>query len=805
MPEFGTMRSDPGPGGSQSTLPREGGNRGLFHAAVGLVLVVLGLLLYRNFICGDNTLLYIDMGGDSADVFYPSYVLRSEYLRHVGMFSWSFQVGMGQNLFPSLGSILLTPVIWLPKGMIAKAIVYQHLLYVVISGLLFARFLAGRGLTFESSLLGAVLLSFSAYMCMGSCWYFHATEVVCFTFLLFAVGHAVDRGRWPYLVLGVAVVGLIGAFHLYLSALLLCFYVPVRLIERYSWQPLPILRGSVRLAGAAILGVGVSAIVAVSSVYALFNSPRGSGLTPLTRKLSSFPVFGLESHLHYITAALRPFANDLLGTGYDFRGWQNYLEAPMSYCGLLSLVMLPQVFIGAARRVRIVYILFLAAVLIPTVFPWFRYLFWAFQGDYYRTFSLFSVFGVITLAMTAFARYAENQSLNLWVLIGTIFVLMGVLFFPLREVQAVINPGVRLAITIFLLSYAVLLTIGQLLKRQRIVAWIIIALAAIEVFYLDRITIADRLTVTKQELKERVGYNDYTIDAVKDIKANDHSFFRISKTWSSSPASDPSLNDAMVFGYYGSESYSSFNDVNYINFLMAVDAISATATERETRWSRGLAGRPVLLTFACEKYVLIQNPALLPTFQNYEVINQYGPVDVLRNRNFLPLGLAYTRYIPEDLFRQLPPSIKAGALFYAVVLSNKDAANGENLSRMSMQALQDAANSGADVISNLRRNALSISSFSETRIEGSIGVNEKTILVFQTPFDPGWHAFVDTDPARVLKVDAGLLGVVLGTGQHHVVLRYRPPFLYSGAFLTLVSFVIFGLSLWRWPRIGLPH
>jgi uncharacterized membrane protein YfhO len=124
---------------------------------------------------------------------------------------------------------------------------------------------------------------------------------------------------------------------------------------------------------------------------------------------------------------------------------------------------------------------------------------------------------------------------------------------------------------------------------------------------------------------------------------------------------------------------------------------------------------------------------------------------------------------------------------------------------MGIQALQDAANSGADVISDLRRNALSISSFSETRIEGSIGVNEKSILVFQTPFDPGWHAFVDTDPARVLKVDAGLLGVVLGTGQHHVVLRYRPPFLYLGAFLSLVSFVIFSLCLWRWPRIGLPR
>ena len=260
----------------------------------------------------------------------------------------------------------------------------------------------------------------------------------------------------------------------------------------------------------------------------------------------------------------------------------------------------------------------------------------------------------------------------------------------------------------------------------------------------------------------------------------------------------------MVFGYYGTESYSSFNNVNYINFLMAVDAISATATELETRWSRGLTGRPALLTFACEKYVLTQDPVPFQTTQNYEVIKQHGPVYMLRNRNFLQLGLTYTRYLPEDLFRQLPPSMKAGALFYAVVLSNRDAANGESLSQMSIEALHDAANSQMDVISNLRRSALNISSFSDTRIEGTVQANEKAILVLQTAFDPGWHAFVDTDPARVLKVDAGLLGVVLRPGQHHFVLRYHPPFLNAGAFLSLVSLVIFSLSLWRWPRIRVP-
>src|SRR6202022_2518461 len=62
----------------------------------GLALVILGIVVYRNFILGNNTLLYRDIGTDSINVFYPRYVLRSGYLREVGIFSWSFRVGMGQ-------------------------------------------------------------------------------------------------------------------------------------------------------------------------------------------------------------------------------------------------------------------------------------------------------------------------------------------------------------------------------------------------------------------------------------------------------------------------------------------------------------------------------------------------------------------------------------------------------------------------------------------------------------------------------------------------------------------------------------
>src|ERR1700676_4174536 len=176
-------------------------------ALVGFILLVLGLVLYRDFIFGEKTLLYKDIGSDSINISYPYYVLLSDYVHQIGVPSWSFNVGMGQDLYPYVGAVFITPVVWLSKELIAIALVYQHLVYLVIAGGLFARFLAGRGLHFASCLLGAMLLSFSAYMCMGSCWYNQAYEVVAFTALLCAAEEAVARGHWLYLVLAVALVG----------------------------------------------------------------------------------------------------------------------------------------------------------------------------------------------------------------------------------------------------------------------------------------------------------------------------------------------------------------------------------------------------------------------------------------------------------------------------------------------------------------------------------------------------------------------------------------------------------------------
>jgi hypothetical protein len=770
----------------------------------GLSLLLVGVLVFSNFLLLDKVLLYKDVGADSVNDSYPYFVHLSDYLRREGLPSWSFCVGMGQSLFYLMGNLIWEPVVWLPREVIAHALVFQHLFKTLIAGLLFFRFLQLRGLTLYASLLGSLLLAFSSYMCTGSCWIVSADETVGFTFLLFAMEEAISRGRWIYIPFAVALTGLITVFHFYLSAVLLCLYVPTRLFELHGWRPVELGSACTRLALFAFLGVGLAAVISFGSAQSILNSPRGSGTIGNFTWAPTPALFQLESPVYYVTAALRPFSTDMLGTGDEFWGWTNYFEAPMTYCGLLCLLMVPQAFIGASRRQRILYGLFLSFVLVPVIFPWFRYLFWIFKGGYFRAFSLFIVLGIITLSMTAFSRYTQRKPLNLWILGASLLLLLSVLYLPSHEIQMLISKQLRQTVAIFLILYAALLIAGQIVKRQSITGSIILFLAAIELVHFDRITV-NRPTVTKQELNERVGFNDETVDAIRDIKASDSSFFRITKTWGSGPATRPSINDAMVFNYYGTLSYSSFNNLNYIKFLLAVDAVSSVDIATEAQWTPGLVGQPLLSTFACEKYVLTKTPVPFETAEQFEFMRRYGNIYLFRDKMGLPFGLAFDRYIPEDLFLHLPSRAKPEALLHGVVLSERDAAHQSGLSQLSFDELMQQMSLGSipDALAERRATAMNMQSFRQTRIDGTIRLNQNRIVVFQMPFDAGWHAFSDGRAIPTLKVDGGLLGIALKDGEHRIELRYQPPLLYAGTAVTLLSVGVLLLSLWKWPRIRL--
>ena len=437
-------------------------------------------------------------------------------------------------------------------------------------------------------------------------------------------------------------------------------------------------------------------------------------------------------------------------------------KRPSTYAGLFPLLMLPQAFVGARARRRVVYALLLAAILLTMALPWLRYLFWLFQGDYYRTLSFYSIVAVILLSMKALSRYFEKGILNLWLLWATLIVLLVILYLPLSEMQILPEKFLQRLAAGLLITYTLILSLGRWTKKEPLCAWLVVLFSAAELAYFGSLTVNNAPTVTKEDLRARVGYNDYTVDAVRDIKASDQSFYRIAKLFSSSPAEHGNLNDAIVFDFYGTPSYNSFNNIDYTRFLTALEAMSPKTDELGTRWSFGSLGRPVLSSFLAEKY-LISNEALpAQEIPNYEEVAIHENVHAYRNLAFLPLGLFFDKAISEKTFHQLSAPGKESALLRFVVLPD----DSPQLAQTAPTELNDALDlietkPLQGVVTARRESALRIDRFRQNQIDGTISCLTNGLLVFQMPFDEGWRANVDGTQIKPQRVDIGLVGMPL--------------------------------------------
>ena len=174
----------------------------------------------------------------------------------------------------------------------SQALVFQHLLSAC-RRLAFLSIPQLQRASAPVALLGSLVIAFSAYMTMGSSCPLFTQELLVFTALLVGVETALRRGRWLLLVFSVALAGLINPFYLYLAALFLACYVPLRLFARNGWTPGPIFKRCLILAPLAALGVALAA-----TITPLLNVVLNSRAVPARQTISllgSVPAFALES------------------------------------------------------------------------------------------------------------------------------------------------------------------------------------------------------------------------------------------------------------------------------------------------------------------------------------------------------------------------------------------------------------------------------------------------------------------------------------------------------------------------------
>lgn len=757
------------------------------------LICLIGFFVFKDFFLLKKIYFYKDIGSDSVNLNYPYLMHVSHYVKSDGLLRWSFNQGLGQCLFGSLPSgTFFGLLLLLPPSLILEGVFFVEFIKIVLAGSFFFLYLRMLSLSRFSSVLGSIMFAYSGYMILGSCWQGFSMEVMLAAFFLYAFERYFIQKSWFLFPIAIALLSICQPFLLYLYSVFLLIYVPFRFFDSTTSPHPRLLPLFLKLAGLGLLGMAMGAFFMFSNVLQLLQSPRVAGTASYSNLLSSRPLFYFAPYLANVTAILRFFSNDMLGTGSNFKGWYNYLEAPLFYCGLPCLLLLPQIFISLNAKRKAIYSFVLLLWVLPIIFPWFRHLFWGFTGDYYRSFSFFVAIFMLFFSLHALHFIEKTTRVNLMVLVVTLGALLFVLFFPYFKLDSPVNEKLNVWAAGFLIAYArIIYSMGRA-NTQRLAQLIFIGLLAIELIVFSSITVNNRPVVTRDELRQKVGYNDYSVDAVASLNSIDKGFFRMAKYYSSGPSVHSSINDGLAQGYKGISSYYPFNQIYFIKFLHEIGVINAKE-EWTTRWARGLEDRPLLHAVLNVKYALAKDINEKSLKGGYHLINQFGDVNVLQNDFNLPFGFTYDAFMPLEEFRKLSKEQKDIALLQACVLDKKDEGVFGELRRIeagdiktSLTPLEHRAS-----IDHLGTEAFSMVRQNQNHIQGTITVSKKKVLFFSIPYDKGWIIHVDGKKVKPYLVNIGFIGIPLEPGKHTIHLHYRPPLLIPGAFVSLLGILVY--------------
>lgn len=753
------------------------GNKAIFFA-LGL-LVLIAFFVFKDFILLKKLYLYKDIGSDTVNGAWPFFYNFANYFDKEGLPTWSFQEGMGQNI---VGGFLRDPFMLIgylagPSSM-PKIYVFIEVLKIISGGIVFFLFLKQIKASNFAAIVGCLLFSFSGFMIIGSCWYVFTYEAFTIAVALLGFELYFQKNKWLLFVISIALIAISMPFNLYVVGMILLFYIIFRLGQTNQLTSKTFFQLILKLMIFGAIGLLISAPFLFESALQLVESPRGSGANSYFNMLSSKPMFDFMDKIQFATFIRRLFSSDYMGTGTNFTGYQNFLEAPVSYCGIISILLMPQIFSSISKPARKWYIIWLLIWLIPTLFPFFRYAFWLFSGDYYRVFSFCLSLVFIIYSVFALDLILKNKKINL-ITLGITLLLSFILLSPsfIQGTGAKTDYPIAMFVKISLVTYALLLFFISKVSNNSVLKYVLLSFICFELIYLSSFSVNKRDAMYIRELTDKVGYNDYSVEAVDYIKKNEKGFYRIDKNYYSSGAVHGSLNDNKIHDYYGTSSYSSFANNNYIKYLQGYGIISKDS-ENSSRWAPGLISRPILQSLNNVKYIMSKGGYTSPVWHNtHDSVAKFGDVLVLKNKFSLPFGYTYTQFIKQSDFDKLSANAKDIVSLQACVLKEEDLSRAAGLKMFNPADTALLAQFSFDnyklEVNKLSENSIKLSDFSDKKFSGEIQADKAEIMYFSFPFDKGWHLKLDGAETKLLDVSNGMTGVYLPKGNHKVEMTYN--------------------------------
>lgn len=766
-----------------------------YYKRAFLYAFIMACILFLPFVAIDQG--YFIFYGDYNAQQIPFYKTCIEAVQS-GDLGWNWQTDLGVNFVGSYSFYTLgSPFFWLAA--LFPVSVSQYLMAPLMAlklGLssLFAFIYIRRFVKkAESALIGGILYAFSGFS-LYNIFFNHFHEAICFfPLLLIGLEEVVINKRRGALTIAVA----INAFVNYFFFIGECVFLVIYFIVRISCDKR--FRIGVGdffcLAFESVVGVLIAGILFVPSIFQVLDVPRSTNI--LTD--SSFMFFGREQRYGLLLEAMF-FPPEVAARTNMFTDANAKWSSVALYLPLFSMAGVIAFMKGAKKHwVRALVVVCLVMAFVPGL----NAAFTMFNNNYYTRW-----FYMPTLIISLATVYALENRDKCDIKFGLKFsavaagvIALIVLLHPIEHEltdsegvktgeTAVLPNIVEVSPAVFVqiaIAVAFLIMLGVLIrtrgKKPQQYGSTLLCMTVVSSMVLGYYFVG-----YGRILGPYVGSYNKSVSA--NIHIDDREFYRME-------AIDEINNVNMLWDM---SSLKSFTSIIPSSTFELYELLGITRDVNSTPDNDQYAFR----SMARVKYLVVKSDYddeklsdALDDLKLYEYHSTQGDYDIYINNYAFPMGFAYDSYIRAEDITSASDSYMDKLICRAVVLTEEqaekykhlytplgtDEAHGITLEQFKSDAEE--------------RIAAGVASFRVTDDGFAARTEYDTdeLVVFSVPYDSGWSATVNGEPATVEKVNGGLCAVYVNKGTCNVVFTYTTPGAKLGVICTIGGISLLGMYL----------
>ncbi len=707
-----------------------------------------------------------------------------------GNIFWDWHTDLGVNFIGSYTFYLLTsPFFWLtllfPSGavpyLMAPLFVLKFSIAAVTSYAYIRRFCKNTNM----SLIGALLYAFSGFN-VYNVFFNHFNDVTAFfPLLLLALELAVvekKRGVFGLMVFFMASLNYF-FFAGQVAFLVLYFFARMLMDREFRID----LRTFLGLAIESVVGVGMAAAVLLPSYLAIADNPRTFSY------LSGFNfwLYGREQRYPNILASLF-FPPDIPARPNFFPDADNKWASLSAY---LPLFTMTGVIAYIKAKPKHGFTRLLAVCLFFALIPGLNSVFFLLNGAYYARWFYMPLLIMATMTAVSLNEHTEHFSTGIkWTAAAVIFFTIMVGFTP-TEVDGKEKIGLYtypdrfwIYVGIAVVSLVLVTMLIRLFKKEKHLLYqcSLVALCFITVFY----------SIYFIAIGKTHSYNDQWIiqtalHGKEHINLNRDTFYR-------TDVYEGMDNEAMFWGFPTINAFHSIVPASIMEFYTSMGIERSVGSRPDPAYA---ALRSLLSVKYC--FVNEEKAEEYTPIEGFTYFDTQNGFDIYENQAYIPMGFTYDYYITQSDYDVLTDKAKAKAMLKAVLLEDgEEQKNSDILDHLPSSERSDILLESH--ITAAKERALTSAHSFETDSRGftaKINLEEEKLVFFSVPYEQGFTATVNGEPAEIIPCNVGFMAVRCPAGQD-VTIRfdYMTPGLIPGLWLSGGFAALFLLYLF-WVRL----